>query len=208
MAAARLLSPTVVGQCFGFMIGSSLFAVGSAPGFVSWAGSTVSNMMFFAGAWFFTAAALAQLVLSGGRRVNPADWWAAAVQFFGTLLFNVSTAAALLFTTVRARQDLVWSPDAGGSVAFLVSGVLVVYAYARTRGFRRPSDPAWWSASINFLGCMAFGVSAAGAIISASGATADTSVATAGTFVGAVCFFLASAVILPGALQQERLSRA
>lgn len=219
--AARLLTPTATRQCIGFMIGSSLFAVGSAPALVSWtrswagswAESTAPNVLFFVGAWFFTAAALAQLLLSGGRRADPAAWWAAAVQFLGTVLFNVSTAAALHATTVRARQDLVWSPDAGGSVAFLVSGALVVYAYVRTRGPNArgvcgPNDPAWWSAWINFLGCVAFGVSAVGAIVSTSGATADASVATAGTFVGAVCFFLASAVVLPGVLRQKRLNPA
>ena len=55
----------------------------------------------------------------------------------------------------------------------------------------------WWSVLINWIGCVAFGVSAVGAFVTKGGVTADAVAATAGTFVGAVCFFLASSVVLP-----------
>ena len=80
-------------------------AAGS-PGIVSnggWAGAVGTNATFFAGSIFFTAAALIQLSLSGRSvphrdmsRPDLIDWWAAAIQFAGTLLFNLSTGSALV----------------------------------------------------------------------------------------------------------------
>jgi len=188
------------------MIGSFLFALGSAPGFGSWAGASASNICYFVGAWFFTAAALAQLLRSGavttpvpygtGTMVR-AEWLAAATQFIGTLMFNVSTTAALDAHSIPSQRHLVWSPDAGGSVFFLVSGALLVVAFTHTDRFWRPSSRDWWSTQVNLLGCIAFGVSAVGAYITTAGVTVDTAIANWGTFIGALCFLIASAVVLP-----------
>lgn len=60
-----LLAPTVTKQCWGFMIGSACFALGSAPGLSNLLGSS-ANLLFFIGAWFFTGAGFMQLFLSGG----------------------------------------------------------------------------------------------------------------------------------------------
>lgn len=48
----------------------------------------------------------------------------------------------------------------------------------------------------NFVGCVAFGVSAVGTYVSQTGATADALLANTGTFIGAVGFFAASFVYL------------
>ncbi len=55
---SEIFIPTLNKQCWGgFMIGSALFALGSAPGFGSWAGGAATvNVCYFVGAWFFTAA--------------------------------------------------------------------------------------------------------------------------------------------------------
>lgn len=58
-----LLAPTLRKQCWGFMIGSSLFALGSAPWISVWMGAANANICFFVGAWFFTGAGLIQLVV-------------------------------------------------------------------------------------------------------------------------------------------------
>ncbi|MGB6244137.1 MULTISPECIES: hypothetical protein [Gordonia] len=207
--SSRLLTPTTLKQCVGFMIGSALFALGSAPGFGTWAGASASNICYFIGAWFFTGAALIQLVLSGAMTVPVkygtgtmfrAEWLAGSTQFFGTLLFNVSTGAALTVRSVKGQEHLVWNPDAAGSVAFLISGYFVLVAYRHTAGTQwAPGDRNWWSGQINFLGCVAFGVSAVASFVNGSGNTVDAVLANAGTFVGAICFFLASAVVLPRA---------
>jgi hypothetical protein len=200
------LVPTLTKQCWGFMIGSSLFAVGSAPGFGSWAGASAANLLYFVGAIFFTGAGFVQLILSGamsvpvdyapGRMVR-AEWLTAATQTFGTIMFNVSTTAALYARSAHAEGKYVWNPDGAGSVAFLISANLAFVAYARTATLWDPKRIGWWSVVVNFVGCAAFGVSAVGAFILADGSAVSSSLANGGTFVGALCFFLASFLVLP-----------
>ena len=48
--------PTLHMQSWTFIIGASLFALGSAPGLGTWLGTMGANTAFFVGAWFFTAA--------------------------------------------------------------------------------------------------------------------------------------------------------
>ncbi|MFC0314379.1 hypothetical protein ACFQNE_12655 [Gordonia phosphorivorans] len=204
---ARFLTPTLAKQCWGFIIGSTLFALGSAPGFASAAGAAASNASYFVGAWFFTAAALVQLVRSGSMmtpvsyapgQMFRAEWLAASTQFFGTLLFNVSTTSALMTHTVKGEQHLVWNPDAGGSVAFLLSGGFVILAFVRAgNALWSPGKVDFWAGQINLLGCIAFGVAAVGSFVYGSGSAVDANLANWGTFVGAICFFLASAIALP-----------
>ncbi|QEV98935.1 hypothetical protein F6J84_01575 [Microbacterium caowuchunii] len=201
-----LLIPTVTKQCWGFMIGSAFFALASAPGLSEALGSSGANLLCFIGAWFFTAAGLIQLFLSGaisvpvsyapGRMVR-AEWLAAATQSFGTILFNVSTTSALYARSVSTEERWVWNPDAGGSVAFLVSGVLVLVAYSHVAKGWDPGKRSWWSGVINFIGCVAFGISAVGAFILPSGDVVNGSIANGGTFIGAICFLLASLIVLP-----------
>lgn len=180
------------------MVGSALFAVGAAPGIAGAASATVTNGLFFVGAWFFTAAGLMQLALSArGGLVFRAEWWAAAIQSIGTVLFNVSTSFALIAATASVEERLVWRPDAGGSVAFLVSAVCIFVAFAPGSRAWSPSDPGWWAAVINMLGCIAFGVSAVGGFIEPSGASFAPVLANGGTFLGALCFFVASLIALP-----------
>ena len=90
-------------EAWGFAIGSMLFALGAVPFYADAVGAIATDATFAAGAVFFTLAALIQLALSGRRpprlgssRSDRADWWAAAVQFVGTLFFNLSTITALL----------------------------------------------------------------------------------------------------------------
>ncbi|WP_396667468.1 hypothetical protein [Microbacterium sp. R86528] len=198
--------PTLTKQSWSFMIGSSLFALGSAPGLSTLMGTNLSNLSFFVGAWFFTAAGLMQLFLSGavsvdvdyapGRMVR-AEWLTAATQSFGTILFNISTTAALYAKSVSAEDRFVWNPDAGGSVAFLVSGVLAFVAYSRVARLWDPGHRNWWSVLINFIGCVAFGFSAVGAYVLSDGDLVNSALANWGTFIGAICFFLTSLIVLP-----------
>lgn len=198
-----LLQPTLRGQSWGFCIGSLLFALGAVPGFAAWLGATGTNTVFFVGSWFFTGAALVQLMLAGpmtvemssGRMVR-ADWLTASTQFFGTLLFNVSTGAAIHAHQVSTQRDAVWVPDSTGSVAFLVSGSVAIIGLYRIGKLNQPRSRDWISTMFNFAGCVAFGASAVGSFVSESGATADSLLANTGTFIGALCFFAASALYL------------
>lgn len=198
--------PTVTKQCWGFMIGSALFAVGSAPALSKALGTNGANLSFFVGAIFFTFAGFIQLFLSGemaidvdfppGRMVR-AEWLTAATQSFGTILFNVSTTSALYAKSLFSEKKLVWNPDASGSVAFLVSGLFAFVAYARVEKAVDPTKISWWSVVLNFIGCVAFAFSAVGAFIEPNGSLFDNSWANWGTFIGALCFLFASLIVLP-----------
>ncbi|NMM87605.1 hypothetical protein B2J88_25155 [Rhodococcus sp. SRB_17] len=198
-----LIHPTLRMQSWGFVIGSTLFALGSAPYLSALFGATLANTFFFVGSWFFTAAAFIQLVLSGpatttdsGKPAIRAEWLSAAIQFLGTILFNISTGSALHDLNVRGEMHLVWNPNAEGSMAFLVSSGLAVLMLLRSNTYWAPRSTEWQSVWLNTLGSIAFGVSAIGSFILRDGNTLDPNMANIGTFVGAVFFLLASAVFL------------
>lgn len=168
-------------------------------------GAGATNVLCFIGSWFFTSAALIQLMLSrpamGSSRQTArirAEWPSAATQCVGSLRFNVSTGAALWAHRIPARRHFVWWPDATGSIAFLISGALGVVAVTLTVGLVQLKSRAWLAAWTNMIGSIAFGSSAVGAFITKTGVTEDTLVANIGTFVGALCFLIAAALVLPG----------
>lgn len=182
-------------QCWLFVAGSSLFALATLPGFPAWAGAGPANGACFVGSWFFTAAASMQLAASD--RTDRLGWFSAATQFVGTLLFNVSTGAAVWAHVVAEERRYVWTPDATGSLAFLVSGGLAMAAAIAFAGPIAVRSRAWIAAVLNLIGCLAFGVSAAGAFVRETGVTEDERLANVGTFVGALCFLFAALVTLP-----------
>lgn len=182
---------TLTRQCWLFAIGSTFFAVATVPGFPALAGAGATNLLCFIGSWFFTTAALTQLVLTDQRK--RAEWLSAVTQFAGTLLFNLSTGVSVWAHAVLAERRFVWAPDATGSVAFLISGVLAVVAV----GIWAPKSVDWQASWINLAGCLAFGVSALAAFVRKTGITVDERLANLGTFVGALCFLAAALVLRP-----------
>lgn len=201
------ITPTLWIQCWGFMIGSTFFAVGSFAPVAAEIGPTAANVLFFIGSWGFTSAAFVQLQLSGPSRNERgalrAIWLAASTQFVGTILFNISTGTAITAKSLFAQEQLVWAPDAQGSVLFLVSGAFALLALGRIGRLWRPLDRDWFSNWVNMAGCVAFGVSAVAAIVTPGGGVENASLAGWGTFIGAVCFFLASALSLPDARRRS-----
>jgi hypothetical protein len=188
-------------EAWGFAVGSALFFTGAVPLYAGWAGAVGTNLTFFVGSLFFTTAAFIQLSLSGRRpprtgtrSPDRVDWWAAAVQFVGTLLFNLSTGVAL--AAAVANPDAVgvgWLPDAWGSVAFLVSSFLALVATKDRGQLWDPDARTWHGTVLNFAGSVAFGASAVGAyVVPATGDLASTQWANLGTALGAVCFFVAA----------------
>ncbi|GAS95123.1 uncharacterized protein RMCC_2089 [Mycolicibacterium canariasense] len=183
-------------QCWLFVVGSAFFATATVPGFSALAGSGAANALCFVGSWFFTTAAWMQLRLSD----DGVPWWSSAVQFVGTVLFNVSTGAAVWAHSVLGERRYVWAPDATGSTAFLISGVLGVVVV----GWWAPKSVDWQAEWINLVGCVAFGVSALAAFVTRAGATVDAPLANLGTFVGALCFLVAALLILPRGRQDQQ----
>jgi hypothetical protein len=191
-------------QCWLFAVGASLFAIATAPGCAAIAGAGATNVLCFVGSWFFTSAALIQLVMSRpstSRRWHTfsvrAAFLSAATQFVGTVRFNVSTGAAVWAHRIPARRHFVWWPDLTGSGSFLISGALGVVAITVTVGFFQPNSREWLAAWVNMIGSIAFGASAIGAYIKRTGVTDDALLSNAGTFLGALCFLAAALLVLP-----------
>ena len=94
------------------------------------------------GSVFFTLAAGLELregTLRLGRWASNPSWWSAAIQFAGTLFFNVNTFDAMREgLTTQQQNRLVFAPDLFGSACFLVSGVL---AYRAATDRSRPWPP-------------------------------------------------------------------
>jgi hypothetical protein len=171
-----------------FMIGSACFAVASLP-----AASSVSDkavgVVYFVGSLFFTTAAFEQLRVARGE---GAEVWAAGIQFAGTLAFNVTTFFGMYhhFST-HTSNLLVWSPDAVGSVCFLVSSGLAEIAVLHAVLLVRRS------ATLNLVGSIAFGISAVAAyIIPDTDELLNASLATSMTLVGALCFLWAARILV------------
>jgi len=194
-----------------FAVGSTFFAVGSVPGYASAVGAGADAATFFCGSLFFTTAAYLQFTGAGRPddalpTRHPVAWrpgsgtaWAGAIQFAGTLWFNVTTFAATLRNLTVAQQNRwIWRPDALGSICFLVSSAIALAVVAAGTGWWRPGSRDWKAAALNMLGSVAFGVSAvASYVVPDSGTVRNAKLVNLGTFVGAVCFLVAALVVLP-----------
>lgn len=205
-----------------FAIGATCFTVGPLAGFVDLVGPAADAAVFFVGSIFFTTAA-GLLCLEtfnadrepGSRRPERfrviafepqrIDWWSSVVQFVGTLFFNVTTFRAMSTALEDPSYDrLVWAPDALGSICFLVSGYLAYvevcggYACLRRRGLE------WWIAGVNFVGCIAFGISAIAAyVVPSTGSALDLAAANSLTALGGLCFLVGAVLLLPEAAAER-----
>lgn len=193
-----------------FALGSVCFALGSLPVYFDRVAPEVVGWTFFVGSIFFTSAASLQLAETlrapaAGSLLRRIDFWAVLVQLVGTVFFNLSTFAATRSDlTLTQERHLVWAPDVGGSICFLVASWL---AYAEVnRGILPRSDRSvgWSIAALNLLGSVAFGVAAVAArYLRSTGELANLPLVNLGTFLGAVCF-LVGAGLLPVESAKER----
>jgi hypothetical protein len=199
-----------------FMVGSFLFALGSFPLYAERMDARVVGITFVLGSLFFTSAAYSQLLETINASDNPdADgsatfrfwawqpgstlWWAALIQFIGTLLFNANTIDAMIetFTTEQSNR-LVWAPDFFGSIAFLVASHLFWLAVCRGLWCIRSDDPDWWGSLLNYVGSAFFMASAIAAFtLPSTGDVVNTTIVNLGTFAGAVCFLVGAYLLLP-----------
>ena len=112
--APRLLQRTAWDRwiAIGFAVGSVCFVVAPFPGFVQLVGAGADGAVFFAGSIFFTTAALLELresTLRHGRWAPDASWWSAAVQFAGTLLFNLEHVRGVAGGALHRTGRIGWS---------------------------------------------------------------------------------------------------
>jgi hypothetical protein len=183
------------------MVGSACFALGAAPGYVSLVGAGADGVTFFVGSVFFTSAAFLQLVQASDGGPGTLVWWAGVIQFAGTLFFNVNTFDAMLDgLTARQENLLVWTPDALGSACFLIASELAFIDVGRAWVSWLPGSLDWWTAALNLLGSVFFGLSAvAGYVVPDTGDLLDAALVNAGTFLGAICFLVGAFLMLPAA---------
>ena len=187
----------------GFAIGSLCFLIGPFPGFLSLVGTGADASVFFAGSIFFTLAAgleLREATVRLGRFASNPSWWSAAIQFIGTILFNIDTFDALQEGLSTEEEDrLIFAPDLIGSACFLISGLL---AYRVSTGPRllHPArhNEEWKMSAVNLLGCVFFGVSAiASYVVPATGSILDLAASNWCTCLGALCFFIGALMLFP-----------
>jgi YrhK-like protein len=177
----------------GFAIGSACFFIGPFPGFVQLVGEGADGVVFFAGSVFFTLAAgleLREATLRLGRWAANPSWWSAAIQFAGTLLFNLNTFDAMKDGLSTEQENrLVFAPDLFGSACFLASGLLAYFA---------ATGPEHRMAAVNLAGCVLFGISAiASYIVPSTGSVLDLAAVNWCTALGALCFFVGALMLLP-----------
>jgi hypothetical protein len=210
-----------------FAVGSLLFALASvlslAPALArAWSlDSTAINAIFFAGSIPFTIAAYLQLYQAAnageftrddtqssrrpvlfGWRPHDIGWLSSALQFVGTILFNINTLDAMIPSLDGLQQDLeIWAPDFVGSILFLTSGYLAFSETCHAHWAWKPSSVSWWVVFTNLLGCVGFMISALFAIV-LPGATNTVAVTLciAFTLLGALCFLVGSLLMLPEAI--------
>lgn len=133
-----------------------------------------------------------------GYKPKDIGWLSSALQFLGTLLFNISTlAGALTGLSVLALQVWVWVPNFVGSVLFLASGLLGYAEVTHSWTAVFPKKLSWWVVAINLLGCVGFMVSAIAAFVFDSGDALDGTLAALTTLSGALCFLLGALLMLP-----------
>ena len=136
------------------------------------------------------------------------DWWASAIQFAGTLLFNLNTYDAMQAGLDANSYDRrVWTPDVLGSICFLVASWLAYAEAGHGWVSWRPDDLGWVIATLNLAGSIFFGLSAIGAyVISSTGEILSAALANGGTFLGAIGFLVAAALLIPEASRDARAS--
>lgn len=211
-----------------FMVGASLFSIGSFPAYAQLVDPGVVGATFFIGSIFFTAAAYSQFLQvinapedpSGPSRperfrfwgLQPARtlWWAVLVQLAGTLFFNASTFRAMSDSiTTEETNRLVWAPDFFGSVAFLVASHLAWLIVCGGIWCVQRSKSDWWIAVLNYVGSIFFMLSAIAAFtLPTTGEEVNVTLVNVATLIGALCFFFGAYLLLPPAHASTSPNRA
>jgi hypothetical protein len=205
-----------------FAVGAALFAIASVlhltPDLARrWAvDASGISALYFAGSIPFTTAAYLQLFQAAnapdwehtsarthrrswlGWRPKDIGWNSCALQFAGTLLFNINTFNGMNPNMSWLEEDLiVWGPDVVGSILFLASGHLAFAETCHKHLAWKPESLSWWITSFNLLGCVAFMISAVFAFVSPqAGGISNTSAAIEFTLVGALGFLAGSLLML------------
>jgi hypothetical protein len=178
------------------VLGSACFALAAIASQWASAPRPAIGVTFFVGSVLFTAAAYLQLrdAQSGSR----ADRIASTVQLAGTLFFNLSCFQGMKHGLDTHQENLrVWSPDAFGSVCFLVASEIALAQVCGRWVCLHGRSREWRMAALNMLGSIAFGVAAVTSLIEPStGEPVSAAVTNATTALGALCFLAGALPLL------------
>ena len=161
-----------------FAIGSTCFFIGPFPGFEQLVGSGADGLVFFVGSIFFTSAAALQWLETINADPGPA-----------------LRRGSLRLLTFEPRRIDWWSS---------VSGYL---AYAEVCGhpfWTRNRTLEWKIAAVNFVGCIAFGISAVASFwVPDSGGVLALAASNWFTALGGLCFLVGAVLLLPESAATE-----
>jgi hypothetical protein len=199
-----------------FIVGSACFLLGPLPFFLEAVGAQADARVFFVGSVFFTSAATLQWLETINADPGPAatargplrlvawephriDWWSSGVQLVGTVFFNATTWRALSTAVDAPSYDqVVWRPDAYGSICFLVSGYLAHVEVSGGWLRRAPRSVEGALVAVNLFGCVAFAISALAAyVLPSTGDVVAVNVANISTSIGALAFLVGAVLLLP-----------
>jgi len=209
----------------GFMFGSALFALGAGASlwFAAFVGgelaARVADWSYFVGMSVFTVAVYLQLLETinadphpirahhrSGETFRLFAWQPKRLSFLevlillvGTVLFNVETALALI--GVSGKEGINWLlsvPSLVGAILFVAGTYLQVVEVCHRYLCFRFRSISWWSALLNFLGCVGFLVGAyVGLGIPGLSTPSDPTIVKAAYLQGSVFFLVGSYLMLP-----------
>jgi hypothetical protein len=196
-----------------FVIGSACFAVGVVLSLsTSWS-PVVGALTFFVGSIFFTSASSIQMHLawrSGSEGPTASTtaallsrapaWTSSWIQWIGTIFFNVTTLAALVDLSGRqaVENQVIWRPDAVGSILFLVSSAIALMPDVRRHRHGHARDRSWTISTFNMVGSIFFGLSAVGAyVVPSTNELLNARWSNGGTLLGALCFLVGAWLVIP-----------
>ncbi|PCI05190.1 MAG: hypothetical protein COB78_00805 [Hyphomicrobiales bacterium] len=187
-----------------FMIGAALFALGCVLYLAAIEHELILDSVFFVGSLFFTSAAYCQFHQS--RNGNKTVFYSALSQFFGTLMFNMNTFDAFFDLGWMEQDLLIWTPNILGSILFQISGCLAMKDLCKRWWCWNFQSISWWIGVINFVGCVAFLLSAILSFVMPVPIPAIFAIwATVLTLLGACCFFIGAFLMWPEmAANEER----
>ncbi len=197
----------------GFGVGSALFAAGAMLS-VMQADVVFTSVVYALGAVCFTTAAGVQWRSAADHhppsRLKDPDWMSAAIQFVGTLYFNVMTIRALILSidATSVSYDAVWQPDVVGSLLFLISSWVAWHPIAREHRHHLLHGRSLLICWANMLGSVFFGISAVGAKMLPDGTLRNDGWNNWGTFLGAVGFFIAAMALRPTGPERREAASA
>lgn len=209
----------------GFMLGSALFALGALsslwfPAFMDRGlASRVADWSYFIGTTVFTGAMYLQILETINADPHPerarhrADesfhWFAwqpgrlsyveAFILFVGTVLYNIETGLVIL--GVSAAEGINWLlsvPSLLGALLFVVGTYLQVIEACHSYLCARFRSISWYSATLNFLGCVGFLVGAIASLgVPGLSIPSDPTIVKVAYLQGSVFFFVGSYLMLP-----------